>query len=80
MKLRPVCPTYVLLQSGHVNLYTPDLLYLYGVWGLGIRSFWRVLLVRRVTFMSAFLKMLVMKVVSLPTYVPIFVWFYPVFG
>ena len=69
MKLRPVCPTYALLQSGHVNLYTPDLLYLSGVWGLGISSFWRVLLVRRVTFMSVFLKMFVMKVVSLPTYV-----------
>ena len=23
-KLRPVCPTYALLQAGHVNLYTPD--------------------------------------------------------
>ena len=23
-KLRPVCPTYALLQSGKFNLYTPD--------------------------------------------------------
>ena len=69
MKLRPVCPTYALLQSGHVNLNTPDLLYLSRVWDLGISSFWRVLLARRVTFMSVSLKTFVMKVVSLPTYV-----------
>ena len=30
-----VCPTYGLLQSGHVSLYAPDLLYLSRVWGFG---------------------------------------------
>ena len=69
VKLRPVCPTYALLQSGHVSLYAPDLLYLSMVWGFGISSFWRVLLVRSVIFGSAFLKKLVIKVVSLPMYV-----------
>jgi len=30
-KLHPVCPTYALLQSGHVNLYAPEHAYLSGV-------------------------------------------------
>jgi len=29
-KFLPVCPTYVFLQSGHVSLYTPNLVYLSG--------------------------------------------------
>jgi len=37
-KLRPVWPTYALLQSGHVSLYAPDREYFSGGWGLGIRS------------------------------------------
>jgi len=68
-KLLSVCPTYALLQSGHVSLYVPDLLYLSRVWGIGIGSFWRVLLVRNVILRSVFLKRFVIKVVSLPTYV-----------
>jgi len=60
----PVCPTYALLQSGHVSLYAPDLLYLSLVWGFVISSFWSVLLVRRVILMCAFLKMFVIYVVS----------------
>jgi len=69
VKHRPVCPTYGLLQSGDVSLYAPDLLYLSRVWGFVISSFWSVLLVRRVILMSAFLKMFVIKLVSLPKYV-----------
>ena len=69
VKLRPACPTYILLQSGHVSVYAPDLLYLSTVWGFGISSFWRVLLVRSVILRSAFLKRFVIKVVSLPMYV-----------
>ena len=65
----PVCPTYVLLQSGHVSLYAPDLLYSSRVWGFVISSFWSVLLVRRMILMSAFLKMFVIKVFFLPKYV-----------
>ena len=42
----PVCPPYALLQSGHVSLYAPDLLYLYRVCGFGISSYWSVLLAR----------------------------------
>ena len=80
MKHRPVCPTYTLLQSGHVSLYAPDLLYLSWVWGFVISSFWSVLLVHRVILISAFLKMFVIKVVSLPKYVKrahlcVFFWF-----
>ena len=56
-------------MSRHVSLYAPDLLYLSRVWGFDISSFWSVLLVRRAILMSAFLKMFVTKVVSLPTYV-----------
>ena len=68
-KLLPVCPTYALLQSGHVSLYAPDLLYLSRVWCFGITSFWRVLLVRNVILRLVFLKRFVIKVVSLPMYV-----------
>ena len=41
-KLLSRCPTYALLQSGHVSLYAPDLVYLSRVWGFNISSFWRV--------------------------------------
>jgi len=34
-KLRPVCPTYALLQSGNVNLYAPEHAYLSGGGGVG---------------------------------------------
>ena len=69
VKHSTVSLTYALLQSGHVSLYAPDLLYLSQVWGFVISRFWSVLLVRRVILMSAFLKMFVIKVVSLPKYV-----------
>ena len=69
VKHRPVCPTYALLQSGHVSSYAPDLLYFSRVGDFVISSFWNVLLVRRVILMSAFLKMFVIKLVSLPKYV-----------
>ena len=68
VKLLPVYPTYALLQSRHVNLYAPDLLYLSRVGGFGISSFWRVL-VRSVILRSVFLKRFVIKLVSLPMYV-----------
>jgi hypothetical protein len=35
---RPVYPVYVILQSGQVNLYTPDLLYLSGVGVVGVNK------------------------------------------
>ena len=69
VKLLSVCPTYTLLQSEHVSLYAPDLLYLSRVWGFGISSFWRVLLVCSVILRSVFLKRFVIKVVSLRMYV-----------
>ena len=69
VKQRPVCPTYALLQSGHVGLFAPDLLYLSRIRGFCISRFWIVLLVRRVILMSVFLKMFAIKVVYLPKYV-----------
>ena len=69
VKLHPVCPTYALLHSGQVSLYAPDLLYLSRAWGFGISSFWSVLLVRRLILISAFLKIFVINMVSLPMYV-----------
>jgi hypothetical protein len=65
----PVCPTYALLQSGHINLFTPERAYLLGGWRCGISNFWMVLVVRRAVFRSLFLNRLVMNVVSLPMYV-----------
>ena len=68
-KLHPVCPTYALLQPGHVNLHAPEHAYLLGGWCWGISSFWIVLVVHQATFRSVFLNRLVMNVVSLPIYV-----------
>ena len=65
----PVCPTYALLQSGHVNLYAPERAYLSGGWCWGIRSFWIVLVVCQEIFRSVFLNRFVMNAVSLPIYV-----------
>ena len=71
---KPLCealsrlPYIRLVAIGHVSLYAPDLLYLSRVWGFGISSFWRVLLLRSVILRSAFLKRFVIKVVSLPMY------------
>ena len=68
-KLLPVCPTYALLQSGHVNLYALECAYLSGGWCWGISSFGIVLVVHQAIFRSVFLNRLVMNVVSLPVYV-----------
>ena len=69
MKLRTVCPTYTLLQSGHVSLYAPERVYFSVGWGLGISCRWMVLFMRRAILRSVFFNRLVMKVVSLPMYV-----------
>jgi hypothetical protein len=61
----PVCPTYALLQSGHVNLYSPDRACLSGGWCRGVSNFWMVLVVRTAILRSVFLNVLVMNVVSL---------------
>ena len=37
LKLRPVCPTYAFLQSGHVKRLTPDCVYMSGLCGLSVR-------------------------------------------
>ena len=68
-KLRPVCPTSPLLQSGHINLHAPERAYLSGGWCWGISSLWIVLVVPQATFRSVFLNKLVTNVVSLPVYV-----------
>ena len=51
-KLLPVCPKYALLQSGHINLYTPDRECMSEVCWLCINSFCIALLVRNAIFMS----------------------------
>ena len=66
-KLRPVCPTYTLPHSGHVNLYTPDRECMSAVCCIYINNFCLVLLVRNAIFMLVFLSRLVMNVVALPT-------------
>jgi len=66
-KLRPVCPTYALPQSGHVNLYTPDRECISEVCCICINNFCVVLLVKNAIFMLVFLNRLVMDLVSLPT-------------
>jgi hypothetical protein len=68
-KLLLVCPTFALLQSGHINLYAPEREYLSGGWCRGISSLWIVLVGRQAIFRSIFLNKLVMNVVSLPVYV-----------
>ena len=70
-KFLPVSPTYALLQSGHVNLYTPDCAYLSDVCCLCISNRWMVLLVRNAIPRSVFLNRFVIKVVSFPTQVNI---------
>ena len=70
-KLRPVCPTYVLPQSGHVSLYTPNREYKSVFYFLRVKRFCMELLVRNEIFKSAFLNRFVIKVVSLPMYVKV---------
>jgi hypothetical protein len=67
VKFLPVCPTYALLQLGHVSLYTPDCAYLSDVCCLCTNNLWMVLLVRNAIPMSVFLNRFVIKVVSFPT-------------
>jgi hypothetical protein len=69
VKLRPVCPTYALLQSAHINLYALEHAYLSGGWCWGISSLQIVLVVHQATLRSVFLNKLDMNVVSLPIYV-----------
>ena len=69
LKFLPVCPTYAFLHSGHVSLYTPDRVYLSDVWVLRVSALRMVFTVRNAIFRSVLLNVLVMKVVSFPTYV-----------
>jgi hypothetical protein len=69
LKLLPVCPTYALLQSGHVSLHAPEHMYLAGVTYFCISRFWRVLLVLSAIFRSVFLNRFVIYVVSFLMYV-----------
>jgi hypothetical protein len=55
----PVCPTYALLQSGQVSLYTADSENLSVIGFFGIRMFLKVLLVRKAILSSACLNTLV---------------------
>jgi len=66
-ELRPVCPTYALTQSGHVNLYTPDRECRSEVCCICINNFYIVLVVRNAICMLVFLNRLLLNVVSLPT-------------
>ena len=68
-KLRPVCSTYNLLQSGHVSLYVHDRECITEICCLYINNFCNMLLVRNAIVMLVFLNMLVMNVVSLSMYV-----------
>jgi len=65
-KLLPVFPTYALLQSGHVSLYTPDCVYLSDVCCLCINSLWMVVLIHSAIPRLVFLNRFVIKVVSFP--------------
>ena len=56
----PVCPTYTLLQSGQVSLYTPDSENLSGLGFLWEIRFPIVFVVRNAILSSVFLKRLVM--------------------
>jgi len=64
-----VCPMYIFPQSGHVNLYTPDCLYLSCSVGVWDKCFHMLLLVWKATLMFVCLNSFVTKVVSLPVYV-----------
>ena len=67
-KFLPVCPTYALPQSGHVNLYTPDCECISVFCCLCINSLCMVLLVQKAILMLVFLNRLVMKLASFPMY------------
>jgi len=65
----PVCPTYVLWQSGQVSLYTPDREYLSCARPLCVNRLANMYVVRNVVLRSVRLKMFLMYEVSLLTYV-----------
>ena len=67
----PVCPIYIILQSGHVRRYTPDCSNESSSDGffLGRSNCSIVFRVRYVTLMFVFLNSFVMKRVSFPVYV-----------
>lgn len=67
MKRLPVCPTYDFLQSGHVNLYTPNNDNFSDIWFLCIRRLCMVLSVRYAILRSVLMNRLVMYVVSFLT-------------
>jgi len=52
LKLLLVCPMYAFLQSGHVSLYAPDLVYLSIVWYLCVSVLWIVFTLTYTTGMS----------------------------
>ena len=49
-----VCPMYIFPQSGHVNLYTPDCLYLSCSVGVWDKCFHMLLMVRKATHVCVF--------------------------
>ena len=62
-KFLPVCPTYTLLQSGQLSLYTPDCVYLSVLFVsclLFMSMFWIELLVHIAISNSVFLNKFVM--------------------
>jgi len=65
----PVCPAYVILESGQVNWYTPFLSYLQWVFCSMERRLPNLLFVIKATLMFLSLNNLVMKRVSFPMYV-----------
>jgi hypothetical protein len=71
LKSRPVCPTYALLQSRHVRLYTPDSVNLLGICVWQFKCASKPLLVQQAMFRSVCLNNFVMYLVSLPTYVKV---------
>jgi hypothetical protein len=63
----PVCPTYVLWQSGQVNLYNPDKENLSREWwSLWVSKLPKLWVVQKAILSPVRLKMFVMYVVSLP--------------
>jgi hypothetical protein len=65
-KFIPVWPTYAILQSGHVSLYTLDCVYLSVLWCVCVSWLYTVLFVQNTIFMFVCLNKLVMYVISFP--------------
>jgi len=71
-KDRPVCPTFLILQSGHVNWYTSLLsnrLYVCAWVDIVVRTLPMVLFVVYEILIEEFLKSMVINLISLNTYV-----------